>query len=163
MLNAIVCVDKNWAIGKNNGLLFNLKEDMKFFRSMTLNKVVLMGENTLLSFPGSKPLKNRVNVVLCPEGHEYDGCICLHNFESMVNFAKLMSKEYEVFVVGGGYFYKSMLPYYDRVYVTKVDTIDPEATVFFPNLDAESFVVIDESNSQEENSLKFKFVTYERV
>ena len=63
MINAIVCVDNNWAIGKNNGLLFNIKADMKYFRETTKNTVVCMGENTLLSLPGSKPLKNRVNVV----------------------------------------------------------------------------------------------------
>ena len=134
MISAIVCVDKNWGIGKNNGLLFNIKADMKYFKENTLNKVVCMGENTLISLPGSKPLKNRVNVVLCPEGHEYEGCICLHSFEAMVKFAQIMSKQYEVVVVGGGYFYRSMLPYYDKVYVTHVEASDPEATVFFPNL-----------------------------
>ena len=93
MINCIVAVDRNWGIGKKNGLLFNIKADMKYFSEMTKNKVVLMGENTLLSFPGSKPLKNRLNVVLCQEGHEYEGCICLHSFEAMLNFAKIMAKE----------------------------------------------------------------------
>ncbi len=69
MINCIVAVDRNWGIGKKNGLLFNIKADMKYFRENTKNKIVLMGENTLLSFPGSKPLKNRVNVVLCPDGY----------------------------------------------------------------------------------------------
>ena len=162
MINCIVCVDNNWGIGKKNGLLFNIKADMKYFREMTKNKVVLMGENTLLSFPGSRPLKNRVNVVLCPEGHEYEGCICLHSFEAMLNFAQIMAKEYDVFVIGGGYFYNSMLPYYDRVYVTHVDAADPEAEVFFPDLNKAGFKVIAETSIQEENEYKFKMVTYEK-
>ena len=57
-MKAIVAVDKNWGIGKKNDLLFSLPEDMKFFREKTLNKVVIMGSNTLKSFPGGKPLKN---------------------------------------------------------------------------------------------------------
>ena len=162
MINAIVCVDNNWGIGKKNGLLFDIKADMKYFREVTKNKVVLMGENTLLSMPGSKPLKNRVNVVLCPEGHEYEGCICLHSFEAMLNFAQIMAKEYDIFVIGGGYFYTSMLPYYDRVFVTHVDAADPEATVFFPNLVEAGFVVKSETSLQEEGDYKFKMVMYER-
>ena len=67
-MKTIVAVDKNWGIGKKNDLLFSLPEDMAFFRRTTLNKVCCMGYNTLLSFPGSKPLKNRTSIVLAPEG-----------------------------------------------------------------------------------------------
>ena len=162
MINAIVCVDNNWGIGKKNGLLFDIKADMKHFREMTKNKVVLMGENTLLSFPGSKPLKNRVNVDLCPEGHEYEDCICLHSFEAMLNFAQIMAKEYDIFVIGGGCFYMSMCPYYDRVYVTHVDAVDPEATVFFPDLNKAGFKVTAETSVQEEGEYNFRMVTYEK-
>lgn len=54
-MNAIVVVDKKWGIGKNNDLLFKLPEDMKYFRQKTLNKIVVMGSNTLKSFPDGKP------------------------------------------------------------------------------------------------------------
>lgn len=67
-MNAIVVVDEKWGIGKNNDLLFSLPEDMKYFREKTLNKTVVMGSNTLKSFPGGRPLKNRTNVVLFPGG-----------------------------------------------------------------------------------------------
>lgn len=56
-MNYIACVDENWGIGKNGDLLFSIKGDMKFFRETTLGKTVVMGRKTLLSFPGSKPLK----------------------------------------------------------------------------------------------------------
>lgn len=56
-MKTIVAVDEKWGIGKNNGLLFSIPEDMRFFRETTLNKVVVMGSNTLKSFPGGKPLK----------------------------------------------------------------------------------------------------------
>ncbi|MBO4594179.1 MAG: dihydrofolate reductase, partial [Clostridia bacterium] len=74
-MKAIVAVDKKWGIGKKNGLLFSLPEDMKYFKEKTLNKVVVMGSNTLKSFPNGKPLKDRVNIVLFPGGEKRDDCI----------------------------------------------------------------------------------------
>ena len=75
MIRAIVAVDKKWGIGKKNDLLFNLPLDMKFFRETTAGTTVCMGYNTLLSFPNSKPLPKRKNIVLCPEGIERDDAI----------------------------------------------------------------------------------------
>ncbi len=156
-MRAIVAVDKKWGIGKQNDLLFNLPEDMKFFRQKTANKTVCMGYNTLLSFPNSKPLKNRVNIVLAPEGVERDDCIVVHTLEEL----SLELKKYEdVFVIGGAMFYKTMLPYCEEVFVTKVDA-DGEATVFYPNLDEnENFEMIYESEELESNGFKIKFTTY---
>ena len=82
-MKAIVAVDKKWGIGKKNDLLFSLPEDMKFFREKTLNKVVIMGSNTLKSFPGGKPLKNRTNVVLYPGGEKRDDCIIVDSMEEL--------------------------------------------------------------------------------
>lgn len=137
MIIGIVAADRHWGIGKKNGLLFNLPEDMKFFRTQTKDKIVACGENTLLSFPGGKPLKGRSTVVLCPEGHEYNDCICMHTFEDFIKTLKVLSITNDIYIIGGGMIYKSMLPYYDKVLVNKVDAKDPEATVFFPNLDVD--------------------------
>ena len=134
MIIGIVAVDHNWGIGKNNDLLFHLKKDMQFFRQTTADSIVFCGYNTLLSFPGSKPLKGRSTICLCPEEIERDDCFCIHDFDKAVKLIKEISKTTNVFVIGGAMLYKSMLPYYDEVYVNKVDA-DGEAEVFFPNLD----------------------------
>ena len=63
-MNLIVCVDKNWGIGKDGKLLCHLREDMKFFREHTLGKVVVMGRSTLESLPKGEPLPDRTNIVL---------------------------------------------------------------------------------------------------
>ena len=63
-MNLIVAVDNNWGIGSNNGLLYSLKQDMAYFREKTMNKIVVMGDRTLASFPGGNPLKNRVNICI---------------------------------------------------------------------------------------------------
>ena len=72
-MKTIVAVDSKWGIGKKNDLLFSIPEDMAFFRKTTMGKVCCMGYNTLLSFPGSKPLKNRTNIVLAPADVQRDG------------------------------------------------------------------------------------------
>ena len=164
MIKAIVCVDRNWAIGKNNELLFHIKEDMKLFTQMTANCIVCMGENTLLSLPGKQPLKNRANMVLCKEGHEYNNCICYYDFNKLVNDLQILSQYITVWVIGGGQFYKSMLPYCEEVLVTKVEAEDKEATVFFPNLDKDSsYELISTSDIMESNNYNFTFNTYRRI
>lgn len=134
MIIGIVCTDRNWGIGKNNDLLFHLKKDMQFFKNSTADSIVFCGYNTLLSFPGSKPLKGRSTICLCPDEIERDDCFCVHNFDAAVKLIKEISKTTNIYVIGGAMLYKSMLPYYDRVYVNKVDA-DGQAEVFFPNLD----------------------------
>jgi dihydrofolate reductase len=156
-MKAIVAVDKKWGIGKNNDLLFSLPEDMKFFREKTKDKTVCMGYNTLLSFPGSKPLKNRVNIVLAPEGVERDDCIIVHTLEDL---SKELAKYDDVFVIGGAMFYKTMLPYCSEVYVTKVNA-DGGAEVFYPNLDANpDFEMVYSSEPIISNGLEIRFTTF---
>ncbi len=135
MIIGIVCVDRHFGIGKKNDLLFHLKKDMEFFKNTTMDSIVFCGYNTLLSFPGSKPLKHRSTICLCPEEVERDDCFCIHDFNTAVKLVKELAKTKNVYVIGGAMLYKSMLPYYDEVYVNKVDA-DGDAEVFFPCLDA---------------------------
>ncbi len=138
MIIGIVCTDRNWGIGKKNDLLFHLKKDMQFFRQTTTDSIVVCGYNTLLSFPGGKPLKGRSTICLCPEEVEREDCFCIHDFDEMVRLVKELAKNHPVFIIGGAMLYRSMLPYYDKVYVNMVDA-DGEAEVFFPNLDDEAY------------------------
>lgn len=63
-MKAIVNVNQSWGIGKDGDLLVYIPEDMKFFRNATKGGTVIMGRKTLESFPGGKPLKGRLNIVL---------------------------------------------------------------------------------------------------
>ena len=99
MIRAIVAVDEKWGIGKKNGLLFDLPLDMRFFRETTSGKTVCMGYNTLLSFPNGKPLKNRKNIVICPEGVEGDGFIAVHSMPEMLE--AISKEDGDVYVIGG--------------------------------------------------------------
>lgn len=158
MIRSIVAVDKKWGIGKKNDLLFNLPLDMKFFRQTTAGTTVCMGYNTLLSFPGGKPLPKRKNIVLCPEGIEREDAVMVHSLDDMLSAIK--SEECDVYVIGGAMFYKTMLSYCEEVLVTKVDA-DGEAEVFYPNLDENAnFECVYESEVQETNGYNIKFTTY---
>ena len=161
MIRAIVAVDEKWGIGKKNGLLFDLPLDMKFFRETTSGKTVCMGYNTLLSFPNGKPLKNRKNIVICPEGVTGDGFIAVHDMPEMLE--TIDKEDGDVYVIGGAYFYKSMLPYCDEVLVTKVKA-DGNAEVFFENLDErEDFELKEEGEELQTNGYTIKFTKYKNL
>ena len=158
-MKAIVAVDKNWGIGKKNDLLFSLPEDMKYFREKTLNKVVVMGSNTLKSFPGGKPLKNRTNIVLFPGGEKRDDCVIVDSLEELSAVLKGYDTE-DVFIIGGAMFYKTMLPYCSEVLVTKVDA-DGGAEVFYENLDKlENWSCISVGDKIETNGYDIRFTVY---
>ena len=163
MIIGIVCVDNKWGIGKKNDLLFHLKKDMQFFRQTTADSIVVCGYNTLLSFPGGKPLKGRSTVCLCPEEVERDDCFCIHDFDEMVRLVKELAKNHPVFIIGGAMLYRSMLPYYDKVYVNMVDA-DGEAEVFFPNLDDDaSYEVTQVLPAVEDEGYLTQLYTYKRI
>ena len=158
-MKAIVAVDKKWGIGKKNDLLFSLPADMKYFREKTSGKVVVMGSNTLKSFPNGKPLKNRTNIVLFPGGEQRDDCIIVQSLDEL----KVELKKYnpdDIFIIGGAMFYKTMLPYCSEVLVTKVDA-DGGAEVFYENLDKlDNWSCISSEEPIETNGLIIRFTVY---
>ena len=87
-MNAIVVVDRNWAIGRDNDLLFSLPTDMKRFRSLTLGGTVILGRRTLDSFPGGKPLPQRKNIVIthCADFHR-EGAVVVSSLDAAMEAA----------------------------------------------------------------------------
>ncbi|MBQ9114287.1 MAG: dihydrofolate reductase [Clostridia bacterium] len=159
MIYAIVHADKEWGIGKGNDMMFSLPKDMKFFRETTMGHTVVMGGNTLRSFPNQKPLKNRVNIVLS-RGQVRDDCVIVRSYDELKTVMKARENE-DIFVIGGGEIYKELLPYCHGAYVTKVDAVGG-AEVFFPNLDSHpDFVCVEESEPIDDNGLTIRFTKYE--
>lgn len=163
-MQAILHCDKNWGIGKENDLMFRLPLDMKFFRRKTAGKVVVMGSNTLLSFPESKPLKNRTNIVLWPDGEteraKRDGFILAQSLSELFRIIRDYPED-DVFIIGGAMMYHTMLPYCKRVYLTKVDA-DGGAQVFFDNLDMlENWKMTEQSQPLTDNGYIIRFTVYE--
>ena len=158
-MQAVVVVDSRWGIGAKNDLLFHLKEDMRHFRTLTEGKTVMMGYNTLLSFPGGKPLKGRHNVVLAPEGVQREDCTVVHTLDELARLVATLEGE-QLFVIGGAMFYHTMLPYCDAVHVTKV-AADGQAQVFFDNLDElPDWYLAEEGQPLEDNGQTIRFCVY---
>lgn len=161
-MNLIVAVDKNWAIGKDNKLLVSIPDDMKFFRETTTGKVVVMGRKTLESFPNSKPLPNRVNIVLTRDAkYEAKGAIIVHSKEELNEELKKYNSD-DIYVIGGESIYRMMLDECDRAFVTYVD-YSYDADTYFPNLDEMSdWKLAEESDEQTYYDIEFYFRTYTR-
>lgn len=159
-MKLIVAAAKNWAIGYNGGLLFDLPDDMEFFKNTTLNHVVIMGRNTLLSFPGGKPLKNRTNIVLTTNrDFKAEGCIIVHSFSELFEELKKYNGE-DIYVIGGGKIYNDLYPYCSEALITKVDAI-VNADTFLHNFDEDhDWYLSYASEVHEYNGLKFTFNTY---
>lgn len=159
---AILHCDREWGIGRGNRLMFSLPADMKFFRETTTGHVVVMGANTLRSLPGGNPLKGRVNLVLDPEGVARDDCLVLHSLPELLQKIGEYPAD-EVYVIGGAMMYRTLLPYCEKVLVTKVDTVGG-ADTFFPDLDADPHFVCEEiSEPTETGGYTIRFCTYRNL
>jgi dihydrofolate reductase len=153
MFSIIAAVGKNNALGKNNDLIFHIKEDMDFFRKTTTGHKVVMGSRTWYSLPAK--LKNRENIVVSEE--------IIPKADKTVSdlkdyIAKNIDTPEEIFIIGGGSIYVQFLPYAKHLYLTEVDE-SPEADVFFPEFDRRNYrrKTIKHGNQGE---LKYTFVKY---
>ncbi len=162
-MNIIVNADKNWAIGKNGGLLFRLKQDMKFFKAHTIDNIVVMGRKTLQSLPGGKPLPGRTNIVLSANpDFACDGAIVCNNGGELAELLKDTTRD--IYIIGGESLYRDLLPFCDTAYVTRVDAEADSPDAFMVDLDnAPGWRIASVSDEMEEDGIKFKFITYKKV
>ncbi|GAB1476161.1 dihydrofolate reductase [Bacillota bacterium] len=159
-MKAIVVVDKNWAIGKDNSLLAHLPGDLKFFKEKTLGKTIVMGRQTLESFPGGKPLPGRRNIVLTSNENYPAACQICCSIDGV--FECLEGHDDDVFIAGGEQIYRQFISCCNVAYVTKIDSV-LYGDKFFPNLDEdESWELAYESGSICENGLNYRFTEYRR-
>ncbi len=160
-MNIIVNVSKNWAIGKDNGLLFHISQDMKFFKEHTVGKTVVMGRKTLESLPKGNPLPNRKNIVLTRDpDFTKEGVTVYHSIDELLKNIGI-AESFDTYVIGGESIYRELAPYCSMAYVTKVDAEAEGADAFMVNLDNDpNWKITDESEEFEEKGYKFKFVTY---
>lgn len=159
-MNLIVAVDKNWAIGKDNQLLVSIPADMRFFREMTLGKIVVMGRKTLESFPNGQPLSDRTNVVITnKKDYKVKNAIIVPSIEECLVLLSQYKKE-DIYVIGGESIYKQLLPYCETAHVTKID-FSYEADTYFPNLDEmEDWKIEKDSEEQTYYDLEYYFCKY---
>lgn len=158
MLNLIVAVDENFAIGKDNDILYHFTKDLKRFKEKTKDSIVVMGRNTFESLP--KKLPNRFHIVLSSSGVVDEADYTCNNIDQVLNLAK---KE-EVWVIGGKQVYKSFLPFVKKIELTEIKAIKYyDVEVKFLEKELDNFRIVEEeeirdvdTKTKEEFSLTFK-------
>ena len=89
----IACVNELNYIGKDNKLLYTIKEDLNHFKNLTNGNVVIMGRKTYESLP-KKPLPNRINIILTRDkNYVADGCIIANSVAECYNICKMYTNK----------------------------------------------------------------------
>ncbi len=157
MLSIIAAVAENNVIGVKNGLPWNLPEDLKYFKEITMGKTVLMGRNTFLSIMQilKKPFPGRVNVVISnnQEDKVPEGVLLYHDLEKALQ--DLADKD--VFVAGGAMIFSQMINRVDKLYITHIHKAY-EGDVKFPEIDPAIW-----KKTKEIPREGFTFTQYERI
>ena len=160
-LTLIVATAEANEIGKNNDLIWRLRNDLKRFKALTSGHCIIMGRKTFESFP--KPLPNRLHIVITRQA-DYnvpEGVIVVNSLEEA--FTKIPKTETQPFVIGGGEIYKQAIPYTERIELTKVHA-NFDADTFFPEFDLNQWKEVNnEFHTKDENhDYEFSFITYIR-
>ncbi|MEI7526073.1 MAG: dihydrofolate reductase [Mariniphaga sp.] len=156
----IVAIARNFAIGKNNDLLFHLPNDLKRFKKITSGHAVIMGKRTLFSLPNG-PLPNRRNIIITDiPGETFAGCETVYSINEAV---EAVSNEQEAFVIGGGMIYRQFYPIAGKLYLTMAHK-DFEADTFFPEINFDEWQVIErEDLFDEKNSFDYSNIDLVRI
>jgi dihydrofolate reductase len=161
MISAIVAVNNDWGIGYNGDLLEHIPEDLKYFKTLTTDHVVVMGQNTWDSLP-KKPLPDRLNIVITYNERHFDEMTAFIDLNEAI--IRLKTADDECFIIGGGSIYKQLLPFCDRVYVTKIYKSHEQVDTYFPNLDElDGWVSAACGPIQTYKDLTYQFWQYDRI
>ena len=153
---AIAAVDEKWAIGLKGDLLVRIPADQKYFRETTTGKVVVMGRKTLESFPGSKPLPNRTNIVLTANpSYKPEGVTVVHSIDELEGLLKNYNED-DIYLIGGAKVYQSLIDRCDKALITKIDKVY-EADAYFPDLDSKDEW---EKSAESEEQTYFDLIYY---
>ena len=159
-MEAIVAVFSDWGIGRAGTQQVVLRADRAHFRALTADAAVIVGRRTLADFPGGRPLRGRHNIVVTRQALTVEGAELAHSTQEALALA---AKYPRALVIGGASVYRQFLPYLDLIHVTKID-LTPPSDSYFENLDASpAFRLREQGPWQEEDGVRYRFATYERV
>lgn len=147
-ISIIVAIAENFAIGKDNDLLFHLPDDLKRFKKITSGHTLIMGRNTLLSLPGW-PLPNRRHIVITDQKDDnFHGCETVFSIEEAIAGTR---NEKEVFVIGGGSVYRQFYPLSCKLYLTIVHK-SFDGDVFFPEINFDEWTELTRDDLYDEKN-----------
>ena len=161
MLSIIVAIANNNVIGKDNKLIWHLPEDLKRFKNITTGHTIIMGRKTFESL--GRVLPKRKHVILCNDMElniDNENVIVLEDISLLKEY---IDSEEENFVIGGATIYKLLMPFAQKMYITKIDE-DFVGDVYFPKINEEEWKIIQEEEGikNEANPYNYKYITYLR-
>lgn len=165
-LSMIACVNQKLALGKDNKLLYYLPSDLKHFKMLTTNNVIIMGKNTYESLP-IKPLPNRINIVLTSDKSiEIENGHTVSSIQECLDLCYKLYKEKKIYIIGGASIYSQFLDLgcVQEIVLTYVKD-DADGDVFFPDIfHDDRYGVIDETLSKpdEKDEKKYTILTFGR-
>ncbi len=156
----VAAVARNRAIGKDNQLLWNLREDMAHFKALTAGRTVVMGRKTWESLPPRfRPLPGRRNIVVSRQAdYAAPGAELADSLETALQLASTADA---VFVIGGEQIYRQAMALADRLELTEVD-LAPDADAWFPDVAEADWLAAGRCEQTGANGTRFAFVTYRR-
>lgn len=162
-ISLIVAKAQNEAIGKDNDLLWRIKDDLQNFKHLTSHHVVIHGRKSYESI--GKPLPNRTNIIITRSSdYTAEGAFVCHSLDEAITLGKRLEHHDEVFIIGGAEIYRQSLPHVSRLYISQVHAVFPEADVFFPELDLNQWRCVKRQsfNQSEFNEYAFDFTVWEK-
>jgi len=169
-MELVVAVNKNGIIGAKNRMLWMIKEDLKHFRNLTYNEIIVMGRNTYESLP-SGPLEGRVNIIITSDMEKYSELELNSNviFCSIGDSREIMYKKQKetnkkIFIIGGSQIYKEFYKECKRYHITRVET-DENAGVsikeIIEDIEKNKKRVLLREKENKEVKIDYRFEEYE--
>ncbi len=164
-VSAVVALDSKRGIGKNNKLLFRIKEDFDRMRQLIAGKPIIMGRNTyesMLTYTEGKIIPGSTNIVVTHDENYVnshpEGCVVVYSIDEALERAVKDQPE-EIVIFGGAKIYEQSMDIIDRLYLTVVEG-DFGADTFFPDYSEYKKVIFEEDHQNDK--FKFKFLDLER-
>lgn len=152
-ITLIAAVAENNALGKDNQMIWHLPDDFKRFKQLTSGHYIIMGRKTFDSLPGMLP--NRTHVIITRQkDYKQEGCIIVNSLEEALNACP---QDEQVFIIGGGEIFKDSMAIVDKIELTYIYGISPEADAFFPEIDKDKWKLVEEVHHPKDEKHKFEF------
>lgn len=160
IISLIAAIGGQRQLGKDNKMLWHIKEDFKHFKETTMGHTLLMGRKTFESI--GRPLPGRRTLILTRDkSYKAEGCETVHDLTEAIELAKGRG-ESEFFVAGGGEVYTQTLDIADKLILSFVD-YQGEADAFFPEVDYGKWNEVDrKAFNALEKSPAWELVTYSK-
>ena len=163
-ISLIVAIAQNNAIGKDNQLLWKIRDDLKLFKKTTEGHLVIHGRKSFESV--GKPLPNRTNIIITRNtDYKAEGVFIVHSLQEAIDLGNKLEQKGELFILGGAEIYKQSLNLVDRMYISHVETTREDADTFFPEVDLHEWKKIESKQfaKSDVNEFGFEFCVYEKT